>query len=104
MADVKFDITENESSSIWDEGELWSLQGGSATGLTDIFFMSGLSVFSRYLPGFAACKGYFSLQVPVLSAVEFVLNWDEHGNGDFFKKNDYWLICFVWKPTLMKKS
>lgn len=49
MADVKFDKTEIESSSIWDEGELWSLQGGSATGLTDIFFVSGLSVFSLVL-------------------------------------------------------
>lgn len=71
---MEFDITEIESSSILDEGELWSLQGESATGLTDIFFMSGLSVFSRYLPVFAVYKGYFSLQVPVLSAVEFVLN------------------------------
>ncbi len=38
VADVKFDITEMGSSSIWDEGEIQSLQGGSATGLTDILY------------------------------------------------------------------
>lgn len=74
VADVKFDITEIGSSSIWDEGEIQSLQGGSATGLTDVFSMGGLSVFRRYLPVFASCNGCLSLPIPVLSAVEFVLN------------------------------
>jgi len=70
-------------SNIWGKGEIWSLQGGPATGLTDIFCLGDLSVFRRCLPVFASCKGWLSLPVPVLSAVEFMLNWHEHGNGDF---------------------
>lgn len=100
MADVKFDITEIGRSSIWDEGEIWSLQGGSATGLTDVFSMGGLSVFRRYLPGFASCKGCLSLQFLSFQLLNLCLT--ETGMGMvlfFFKKKLINLFCMKAKPN-----
>lgn len=72
VADVKFGIAEIENSCFLDAGEIWCLQGGSATGVAH-FLHECLECFRRYMLVCASCKAFCYLPVHVLSAIEFVL-------------------------------